>query len=222
MISNNLTTTGYSIVGLKHSSASNCVFTCNVGRCAVEIVPDWDGDSYWDALCNCLVANNTNRTYGAVGISTLSTIRLRLTNVTIVDNVCDGGDAGGVSAPAASSKISGNSDSVIMRNCIIWGNTVGGAAKNMTVNPKTKNYSNSCFSEAEDFADAGNIAADPVFLASRPYYFDPESPCYNAGVNLGWEKDGKDLGGNPRLFGKRVDMGCYECQKGLGLLIFVK
>ena len=96
----------------------------------------------------------------------------------------------------------------------------------MTVNPKTKNYSNSCFSEAVDFADGRNVAANPVFLASKPYHFDPESPCYNpcynSGVNLGWEKEGKDLDGNPRLFGRRIDMGCYECQKGLGLLIFVK
>ena len=47
------------------------------------------------------------------------------------------------------------------------------------------------------------------------------SPLANAGV----EYEGMaatDLAGNPRKFGKGVDIGCYECQKTPGLFIFVR
>ena len=32
----------------------------------------------------------------------------------------------------------------------------------------------------------------------------------------------KDLAGNPRIFGKHVDIGCYESQRAAGLMIIVK
>nr|MCR5838408.1 hypothetical protein [Kiritimatiellia bacterium] len=31
-----------------------------------------------------------------------------------------------------------------------------------------------------------------------------------------------DLGGNPRVVGKHIDVGCYECQSVPGLMIFVR
>ena len=66
--------------------------------------------------------------------------------------------------------------------------------------------------EAAQVPDKGNVAADPLFR--REYHIGPDSPCCNTGMTLGWEKGGKDLDGNPRLYRKRVDMGCYECQIG--------
>lgn len=70
------------------------------------------------------------------------------------------------------------------------------------------------------WTDNGNLAEDPLLRAN--FHIGPESPCCEAGANLGWEKGGRDLDGNPRLFRKRVDMGCYECQHGPGLRVFVR
>ena len=37
-----------------------------------------------------------------------------------------------------------------------------------------------------------------------------------------WMETAKDLDGNPRRFGRRVDIGCFELQDGPGLVIILK
>lgn len=45
---------------------------------------------------------------------------------------------------------------------------------------------------------------------------------YDAGDDDGILATDKDLAGNPRIFGKHVDIGCYESQRAAGLMIIVK
>lgn len=45
---------------------------------------------------------------------------------------------------------------------------------------------------------------------------------YDAGNDDGISETDKDLAGNPRIFGKHVDIGCYESQRAAGLMLIVK
>lgn len=45
---------------------------------------------------------------------------------------------------------------------------------------------------------------------------------YDAGDDDGILATDKDLAGNPRIFGKHVDIGCYESQSAAGLMVIVK
>ena len=173
----------------------------------------------WSYLTNCLVVNNATTSGGAVSGSSVIAGAIQLDYCTVAGNSAESGYVGGIGGTGWNAD---NKLALSVRNSIVWGNVaggkladilLGGAYSEVTVN-------NSCFAEAAQVPDKGNIAADPLFR--REYHIGPESPCCNTGMTLGWEKDGKDLDGNPRLFRRRVDMGCYECQIGPGLRILVR
>lgn len=173
----------------------------------------------WSYLTNCLVVNNATTSGGAVSGSSVAVGAIQLDYCTVAGNSAESGYVGGIGGTGwnADYKLA-----LSVRNSIVWRNVAGGkpadilfggANSEVTVN-------SSCFAEAAQVPDKGNVAADPLFR--REYHIGPDSPCCNTGANLGWEKGGKDLDGNPRLFRKRVDMGCYECQIGPGLRILVR
>ena len=57
--------------------------------------------------------------------------------------------------------------------------------------------------------------------SSQPYALANDSPLVDKGDNLGWTKKDHDLAGKSRLFGSRVDIGCYEYNKsGLMLILW--
>jgi hypothetical protein len=56
----------------------------------------------------------------------------------------------------------------------------------------------------------GNISNNPQFFSSSDFHLNEISPCIDAGTNLPYVYTTKDLDGNPRLYGDRVDMGAYE------------
>ena len=78
-------------------------------------------------------------------------------------------------------------------------------------------------------AGEGNISNNPNFevTSEGKYYLAFNSLCIDAGTNMGWMTGAKDLAGNPRIIGERVDMGCYEavpetvCLFGCQLLIYL-
>jgi len=55
--------------------------------------------------------------------------------------------------------------------------------------------------------------AEPLFVdpANGDYHLRPTSPAVDAGFNAGIWGD-RDLDGNPRIVGGRVDIGAYEIQ----------
>ena len=59
--------------------------------------------------------------------------------------------------------------------------------------------------------------------AAGDYRIRPFSTCFNAGLyDATWMDGVTDLGGNPRVKGKRPDIGCYECQDVRGLMMLVR
>jgi len=95
-----------------------------------------------------------------------------------------------------------------IRNCIIWGNTA-------TDDPRLQDSSIPTYSCIQSWAGGGegNIAEDPRFVdgAGEDFRLQDDSPCIDAGANYYWFAwPQRDLEGNCRLAGERVDMGCYE------------
>lgn len=69
----------------------------------------------------------------------------------------------------------------------------------------------------------GCVNADPQFAdaANGDFTLKTLSPCRNSGVNESWMTSAIDLGGNPRISGELVDMGCYEWLFKPGFLMIV-
>lgn len=65
-----------------------------------------------------------------------------------------------------------------------------------------------------------NISSDPAVGADG--VLGGLSPCRDKGTSLSWHADARDVFGNPRVFGKAVDLGCMELQTGLGLILLLK
>lgn len=73
----------------------------------------------------------------------------------------------------------------------------------------------------------GNMIADPKVIfkdfAKGDYTLPTTSPACNKGIKTGLALlPSVDLLGNPREFGKAIDIGCYECQTRPGLGIIIK
>lgn len=69
----------------------------------------------------------------------------------------------------------------------------------------------------------GVIASDPVFrdAANGDFRLAGNSPCVGAGNNLA-SISARDLDGNPRIRGRRIDLGAYERQILPATILFVK
>ena len=101
-------------------------------------------------------------------------------------------------------------------NCVIALNTLEGSSDIGTgwcLNSSA--YVNSCAWPAADgvfLAANGCVNADPKFndAANGDFTLKVSSPCRDAGVNEGWMAAASDLGGNARIVGNAVDMGCFE------------
>ena len=67
----------------------------------------------------------------------------------------------------------------------------------------------------------GNIDQDPVFLGKwdYPFQINDGSPCIDVGTpdTTGLNLPESDLGGDPRFFGDRIDMGAYEWNLFVGI-----
>lgn len=143
-----------------------------------------------------------------------------LENCTIVDSTGRTSGAGlTIASPLTSEPI--------VRNCIITSCT----AKDGAAHPDVRDVNSataprvtySC--SADLTAREGNVAnVSGLFTTrtSRPKYsLSPSSPAKNAGVKLGWMEGAVDLVGNPRVYGGKPDMGCYESLSG-GLMMIVR
>ena len=109
---------------------------------------------------------------------------------------------------------------VTMANTIVWS-----PACATGLAPGSASVTYSCYAAATERVN-GNTARDPLLRSREPgrYTFSAASPCRNSGSNeaFGALTDAVDLMGNSRLFGKRIDMGCYELQMGGGTMLFLR
>ncbi len=136
-------------------------------------------------VVNCLLAHNTASNAGA--IAAVFSGQLTLRHCTIAQNGTNGivTDFGGVCT---------------LTNCIVWGNT----GAQMTTGNIVR------FSDVQGgYAGAGNLDADPAFVAPGLLRFDlsAASPCIDAGTVCGITHD---MLGEPRPYGSAPDVGAYE------------
>ncbi len=70
---------------------------------------------------------------------------------------------------------------------------------------------------------ATNFDAEPRFRDhdGGDFRLRADSPCLNKGLNQPWMAEATDLVGARRIFGQRVDPGCYECQATAASIIMV-
>jgi predicted outer membrane repeat protein len=95
------------------------------------------------------------------------------------------------------------SGTVLMTNCIIWGNT------GMQISTSSYIHVDYCDVQGGFPTGVGNIDADPLFADAAQYNFalTASSPCINTGIVAGI---GYDCIGEVRPFGGGYDLGAYE------------
>jgi len=172
--------------GMQDGTAYNSVFLRNSASSS-------GGATRSATLQNCLVVGNYAKGQGGGTRNSL------VFNSTLVGNYA--GSSGGGAYQGTFS------------NCISWANN----RVELSVF-----LSHSCGVDYPTGDGSGNLAEDPRFVAngsgtgldhiSGDYRLRADSPCINAGANLDWMADARDLDGNPRLDRRQhqVDMGCYE------------
>ena len=166
-------------------------------------------------VVNCLVAGNA--AYNAYQ-GLYASGSTKVVNCTVADNGVAPASGLTVSASSVDAKL--NAATVTMANTIVWSPAcVTGLA------PGSASVTYSCYAAATEGA-SGNTARAPAFrnTANGDYSLRPGSPCRNAGSNaaFGAPEAAVDLAGNPRLFGKVIDMGCYEIQVGGGTMLVLQ
>lgn len=157
----------------------------------------WSGGAL--ALCdgviqNNLIASNASMTRGG---------GLFMCAAVLVNNTITSNSASSTWEPKPGGGLFDCRGSI--RNCIVWGNAPD----------QTESSSTPTFSCIENWTGGGpgNISTDPQFvsLAAGDYHLQSGSPCVDAGANGYWAAwPQRDLDGNCRWLGPRVDMGCYE------------
>ncbi|MBN1672444.1 MAG: hypothetical protein JXR37_15495 [Kiritimatiellae bacterium] len=154
------------------------------------------GGANHSTLCNCVLAQNTAVQWG--GGTAWST----LYNCTLTGN--SAADGGGAYTGA-------------LFNCIAYYNTATNSGDNHLEVP----LAYCCTVPA---AGAGSVTNPPLFvdLAGGDYRLAPESPCVDAGMNMGWLADARDLAGNPRVLNGTVDIGAYEVPFALSLDVYLQ
>jgi len=120
----------------------------------------------------------------------------------------------------------GNGSGALLYNNIVWGNIDSAKGEEANVKPyydkfKARHFSN-CMRPLDGWpAENGNFSDDPQ-LNPDGLTFRVGSPCRNAGNDSCVTAGEKDLLGQPRIFGKHVDVGCFELQKGYGFMMLVR
>ncbi|MDP2895583.1 MAG: choice-of-anchor Q domain-containing protein [bacterium] len=165
--------------------------------------------------CNTITGNSVAQTYnGGGGLAFCSGV---IENNLVAGNTAyKGGGLYACTGTIQNNTICGNSASkyiggvyvcyATIRNCIIWGNQGWGGHLSQIGSSNTPSFS--CIQGWTEGGE-GNIAEDPQFASD--YRLQGQSPCMDSGVNFYWFAwPERDLDGNCRLAGVRVDMGCFE------------
>ena len=196
-------------VRMSAGTLANCTVTDNYGAQAGGVYAEGG------TLVNCLIAGNA--AYAAYQ-GLYASGSAKVVNCTIADNGV--APAAGLTVSASSVDAKLNAATVTMANTIVWSPAcVTGLA------PGSASVTYSCYAAATEGAN-GNIAKDPLLRQREPgrYSFSAASPCRNAGLNdaFGAPVDAVDLLGAPRLYGKIIDMGCFELQSGGGTMVILR
>jgi len=158
---------------------------------------------------NCYIAGSDMQKGSVVEILSADA---KLRNCTIVNNKVINDGRAAVYATAEGT----------VCNNIILGNVLANASTGNWVGASsTTPWRGNCTTPLAGLLGSGNIDADPQFDATEPWKLAKGSPCYGKGVND--EVGGAtDILGQPRIVGRRVDIGCYEIPWTPGFLLYLR
>jgi predicted outer membrane repeat protein len=159
-------------------------------------------------------------------------------NCTFTENSCPGfyGD-GGVLYCTAMSSYWQEPSRPVFRNCILWGNSVGDVGHEVFLEDDTAIpvFDYCCIQDGwSGFGSIYPITFDPANYTNCMqldprlnnqfpgwYNLNSSSPCINAGTPdvSGFLLPDTDLFGMPRIADGRIDMGCYEDQGMVPLIV---
>ena len=193
---------------------------------------------------NCIISGSRvdNCTRGSLCGSVRMAGTAQMENCVVYDNQSK--DAGGTANARHTGGIYIAGDSPVIKDCIVRNNR-------MSAPGKTTKDADHYYVEADIYVAPGatpkisfcNIpegqvpecatncqTGDPKFAKqdfAETYDFSiaEDSPCVDAGNGKGWRKGATDYAGNPRIQGRRVDIGAYEYNSGVvdwGLQILVR
>ena len=196
--------------------AVNCVFRDNK-----ELSPNnrnSAGACMNVAMTNCLVVGNVSSGSSYYAGAIVWANSAPCVNCTIVSNKCSNGIAAGT----------GN-----FINCIFADNTPADVFKHKNSSATTLDHClyRSVLSGStvttNDCIQVPSIRAlkfesdDPD--AANAYRLTRRSPARDFGLDVGMTAEDRDLDGLPRVYGKAIDAGCYECNiPAPGLLLFCR
>ena len=177
-------------------------------------------NDYEVKIYNCLFDNNISYHYG--GAMAMATSSPLIQNVTMTNNytIAAGGGALQFFSEARP----------VFKNCIIWGNDWYGEHSSIADGSQIFVWGSDCAPEFYNSILQGgfnevhgnsNIAvydtatmldSDPMFvdIQNRDFRLQAGSPAINRGSFDTAGIPSKDLSGNPRIVGDRIDIGCYE------------
>ena len=200
-------------VGSAYGLVTHCAVTNNAyaatGTPSSYFVPGIRVDA-GGRVENTLVADNVdtgNPNYMAA--SGVSVERGRLLNCTVVNN--SGPSVGGVWLNRD------NAAYCSATNCVVAGNAstkLGATYGNIYRHANTQNRFDHCATDddAPINASCTNAPVSVLFADWDRHDYRPaaNSPLVDAGVSSGLAVGTADLAGRPRIFGKAIDIGCYE------------
>lgn len=206
----------------------NCIIDCNTNNNAINYSTDYDWPFYGvvgisgGTLRNSLVCGNytgltqNNRCYASRVVNISGNGRME--NCTVVDNTDIYTKGGVVYAEKGSSVL----------NCIFARNSAPNStlagAPNWVNNEAATTISNNCWAGSIDLG-SNCVDGDKIDFKDADagdYRIGAQSSGHRKGILLDWMAGAVDLDGNPRVVGRRPDLGCYECPFGPGLMLLLR
>ena len=190
-------------------------YAVNAAGMGIQRSNDYDVKIY-----NCLFNNNISYHYG--GAMAMATSSPLIQNVTMTNNYTIAAGGGALQFYSEARPV--------FKNCIIWGNDWYGEHNAISDGSQIFVWGSDCAPEFYNsilqggykevhgnssiavYDTATMIDSDPMFvdIQNRDFRLQAGSPAVNNGsVDI----EGiplKDLSGNPRIVGNRIDIGCYE------------
>lgn len=209
-----LTVTGNTDCGIKlHNGMKDCLFDrCLVLNNGGSAFIQSDAAASGTILRNSLFAQNGATVANSYGLDIKASLTME--NCTIADNANRNMTIAG----------SAGAYTVSMMNCVIAKPLGGTAWMIYSAGPEVQAVS--CYGvNAEHVTNVDPVTGDCRFTApaNGDYSIARKSCLRDAGATAGWMDGAVDLAGNPRVFGPKPDVGCYENQDPApGLLLLFR
>ena len=190
-------------------------YAVNAAGMGIQRSNDYDVKIY-----NCLFNNNISYHYG--GAMAMATSSPLIHNVTMTNNYTIAAGGGALQFYSEARPM--------FKNCIIWGNDWYGEHNAISDGSQIFVWGSDCSPEFYNsilqggykevhgnssiavYDTATMIDSDPMFvdIQNRDFHLLSGSPAINNGSVDIEGVPSKDLSGNPRIVGNRIDIGCYE------------